>query len=193
MPRVASMSAAELVAAGKDEVRVLDLSRSLTFRTGHVPGALWTLRSCLADVVVDLPAGRPIAVMDGRADLLAALAVQDLHGLGCQDAVLLRGGLAAWRASGGRVDTGLDGMLTAMDDCYHLPADLIDDPEQSDRDYLAWEATLVEHLARDGMLTYRPTRHMIDDPEQSDRDYLAWEARAHADVPAGHMRASQNR
>jgi rhodanese-related sulfurtransferase len=157
MPGAASMSAADL-AALKDEATVLDLSHSQTFRAGHVPGARWALRSRLADFVADLPANRPVAVMDDRDDFLAALAVGDLQALGRPDAVVLRGALAGWRGAGGDTVTGLDGMLTAMDDCYHLPADLIDDPEQADRDYLAWEATLVAHVARDGLLDYRPLR-----------------------------------
>jgi hypothetical protein len=103
-----------------------------------------------------LPGDRAIAVLDDRADCLAAHAVRDLHGLERRDAVFVHGGIDAWRDAGGEVATGLDGLLTAMDDCYHLPPDLIDDPEQADRDYLAWEATLVAHVGRDGLLNYRP-------------------------------------
>jgi 3-mercaptopyruvate sulfurtransferase SseA len=112
----------------------------------------------LGEIVADLPANYPVAVMDDRDGFLAALAVRDLHALGRPDAVVLRGGLAGWHEAGGATASGLDGMLMAMDDCYHLPADLIDDPEQADRDYLAWEATLVAHIARDGLLDYRPLR-----------------------------------
>lgn len=138
------------------EVTILDLSHSLTFYRGHAAGALWTLRSRLAEVLVMIPEDRPIVAMDDRAGALAAYAVADLQGMGRDDAVVLTGGLAAWRAGGGTVATGLEGMLTAMDDCYHLPAELVDDPAQADRDYIAWEVTLVDQLERDGLLTFSP-------------------------------------
>jgi rhodanese-related sulfurtransferase len=155
LPDIASISPGELLDR-MDRFVVLDISHSLAFRAGHIAGAGWALRSRLGDIVADLARDRSIAVMDDRADRLAALAVADLHGLGRSDAVVLRGGLAAWHVAGGDMETGLDGMLTAMDDCYHLPVDMIDDPEQADRNYLAWEATLVAHVGRDGLLNFRP-------------------------------------
>lgn len=135
---------------------ILDLSHSLAFYRGHAAGALWTLRSRLGEALEDLPGDRPILVMDDRAEALAAYAVADLQRMGRDDAVVLTGGMAAWQAGGGAVEKGTDGMLTAMDDCYHLPVDLIDDPAQADSDYIAWEVTLVEQLQRDGLLTFRP-------------------------------------
>ena len=155
MPEVAAVAAADVMARANEFV-VLDLSHSLTFRASHIAGALWGLRSRLGELAAALPAGKTVAVTDDRDDLLAAFAVRDLAGLGRKDAVVLSGGLAAWRAAGGETAQGLDGMLVAMDDCYHLPADLLEDPAGADRDYLAWEATLVEHVARDGLLAYRP-------------------------------------
>jgi rhodanese-related sulfurtransferase len=149
------LDATEL-AAGRDGFEVLDLSHSLNYRAGHVPGARWATRPHLADMVDGLPADKRIAVTDDRRGELAALAVRDLARLGREDTAVLKGGLEAWRAAGGELAEGLDGVSVPMPDCYHLPADLIDDPAQADRDYLAWEGTLVEHVARDGLLDYRP-------------------------------------
>ncbi|MEM7124292.1 MAG: rhodanese-like domain-containing protein [Pseudomonadota bacterium] len=138
------------------DVTILDLSHSLTFFRGHAAGALWTLRSRLEEALKKLPDNRPIVVMDDRAGALAAYAVADLQRKGRDDASVLASGLDAWRAGGGAVASGLEGMLTAMDDCYHPPAELIDDPAQADRDYIAWEVTLVEQLERDGLLRFSP-------------------------------------
>ena len=149
---------AEDMQARRSDVTVLDLSHSLTFRAEHVSGARWAVRSKLPEIVGDLAADRPIVVMDDRGGCLAVLAARDLHALGREDAAVLTGGLEAWSALGGEVARGLDGMLHEMDDCYHLPADMVDDPEQADRDYLAWEGTLVEHVARDGLLNFRPLK-----------------------------------
>jgi len=155
MPEVPVVTPAEVMAHGGDTV-VLDLSHSLRFRAAHVPNAFWGLRSQIGEVASALPPDEAIAVMDDRDDLLAALAVSDLRKLGYSEAAVLQSGLAGWRAAGGATESGLDGMLSPMDDCYHLPADMLDDPAAADREYLAWEATLVDHVARDGLLAYRP-------------------------------------
>ncbi len=156
LPAMPAMTADELVAQRAD-IAVLDLSHGLTFRAGHVSGACWGLRSRLPEIVGNLAADKAIVVMDDRDGHLAALAVRDLNALGRKDAAVLSGGLPAWSASGDEVVSGLDGMHE-MDDCYHLPSDMVDDPEKADRDYLAWEATLVEHLSRDELLRYSPFR-----------------------------------
>ena len=154
-PMVAAVAVSDVLGR-EDEVTILDLSHSLTFYRGHATGALWTLRSRLAEALERIPEGRPIVAMDDRGGTLAAYAVADLQRMGRGDASVLTGGLDAWRACGGGVATGMEGMLTGMDDCYHLPVDLVDDPAQADRDYIAWEVTLVEQLERDGLLTFRP-------------------------------------
>lgn len=154
-PVMPGVDATDLVGR-KDAFSILDLSHSLRFYREHAAGALWTVRSRLAEALEEIPDNRPIVVMDDRAGALAAFAVADLRQMGRDDASVLTGGLAAWRAGGGAVESGQDGMLTAMDDCYHLPVDLIDDPAQADRDYIAWEVTLVEQLERDGLLTLEP-------------------------------------
>ncbi len=154
-PSMPGVTASDVVGR-QDDVTILDLSHSLTFYRGHASGATWTLRSRLDEALPELPENRPLVVMDDCAGALAAYAVADLQRMGRKDAAVLTGGLDAWRSSGGAVEAGPQGMLTAMDDSYHLPVDLIDDPAQADRDYIAWEVTLVEQLERDGLLKLQP-------------------------------------
>jgi rhodanese-related sulfurtransferase len=144
IPRVAP----DAVQAGA--VAVVDLARSLAFRAGHIPGAVWGVRTRLAAVLPRLPAGRPVAVAAPSVDL-AALGAAELHALGVAEVAVLEGGTAAWQAAGFPLESGrTDPPDTACIDAYLRPYDRNNWVEDAMRAYLAWEIALVHAVERDG-------------------------------------------
>lgn len=144
---------AELHAA-LDAVTVLDVSASPAYRSGHVPGAHFVIRSRLAGT--DLPGTGPIAVTstDGVS---AAFAAADLAALTNREVWWLDGGFAAWRSAGLPVESGTERWLSAPDDIvasgWREP-----DPQRrraAFRRYLDWELGLVAELAVDDTVPFR--------------------------------------
>ncbi len=132
IPRVAP----DAVRAGA--VAVVDLARSLAFRAGHIPGAVWGVRTRLDAVLPRLPAGRPVAVAAASPDL-AALGAAELRALGVAEVAVLEGGTAAWQAAG-----------FPLEYAYLRPYDRNSGVEDAMRAYLAWEIDLVHAVERDG-------------------------------------------
>ena len=153
-PDIGAVPAIGADALGRPDVVLLDLSSGPAFVRDHGKGALWALRSRLPDLLPRLPQGR-LAVMDDAGDALAALAVAELAAMGRGDACLLRGGLASLQGAGWPIETGTQGMLHGMDDACFLPADMVEDPMAEAAAYLAWQSTLAQEVAEDGLLVFR--------------------------------------
>ena len=135
---------------------ILDLSDSLTYRRGHIPGAWWALRSRLDEAL--LPDDARI-VLYADDDRMAHLAATTLSGLEIEDDfVVLAGGLEAWRAAGKPVEPD-DGRMTLAttepNDVWYKPYDTDEEVRAKMEEYLVWEVALVEQIARDGTVSFR--------------------------------------
>ncbi len=135
---------------------ILDLSDSLTYRRGHIPGAWWGLRSRLDEAL--LPDDARI-VLYADDDRMAHLAATTLSGLEIEDDfVVLAGGLEAWRAAGKPVEPD-DGRMTLAttepNDVWYKPYDTDEEVRAKMEEYLVWEVALVEQMARDGTVSFR--------------------------------------
>ena len=149
---------ARLLDAG-DGTAVVDLARSIDFRDGHIPGALWGIRARLDRLAPKLAAARHVVVTcpDGT---LAALAVAELRGLTRAEIRVLQGGTAAWRAAGRPLAKDRsDPPDTACADCYLRPYDRNSGVEEAMKAYLAWEIDLVHDIVRDGTVHFGPAAH----------------------------------
>lgn len=134
--------------------RVVELSRSIDFRAGHIPGALWGVRTRLGLLADRLRADAPrMVVVAAPEEALARLAVPELRGLlpdGAEVAVLA-GGTGAWRAAGLSLAADrLDPPDEACVDWYLRPYDRNSGQEEAMREYLSWEVDLIQEVARDG-------------------------------------------
>ena len=78
---------------------IVDLARSLEFRDGHIPGAIWGVRSRLAALRPKLTAATHI-VLTSPDGLLARLAVSEAKNLSAAQVHVLEGGTEAWHAYG---------------------------------------------------------------------------------------------
>lgn len=130
--------------------QVLDLARSTEYRAGHIPGAIWGVRTRLAALGPKLAADRAV-VLTANDPLLAKLAVPEVKALVNAPVKLLTGGNAAWKQAGFPLEA--DKRVPADAECidvYLRPYDRNDGVEEAMREYLSWEIDLVNEVARDG-------------------------------------------
>ncbi|MBV1829849.1 rhodanese-related sulfurtransferase [Komagataeibacter sp. AV436] len=127
---------------------VIDLAPSPTFRRGHVPGAVFAIRSDLPAQAWEKGAGIVLTCPDG---LGARIAAPDLHKQGVPVRVLA-GGTRSWHDAGLPLETGLDEnrALSRADDVYKRPYEGTDNATAAMQAYLDWEFGLVAQLERDG-------------------------------------------
>jgi rhodanese-related sulfurtransferase len=131
--------------------RVVDLARSIAFREGHIPGALWGVRTRLDALAPRLPETGLVAVTSPDGNRMAALAVEELADLTAARVGVLEGGVAAWAAAGlPLVADRTDPPDEACIDAYLRPYDRNSGVEEAMVAYLSWEIDLVKEIARDG-------------------------------------------
>ena len=133
---------------------VVDLGRSVDYRDGHVPGALWGIRTRLSALSARLTAATQVVVTSPDAKL-AGLAVAELRGLTGGEIRVLEGGTAAWKAAGGKLEK--DRAVPADGDCvdfYLRPYDRNSGVEAAMQEYLSWEIDLVHEIVRDGTVRF---------------------------------------
>ena len=153
------LSALELdaVLASGEAVAVIDLASSLEYRSGHVPGANWTIRARLAEDHIFIPAVGLIVLTSPDGDL-AHLAAPEVERLRPQTIVrVLDGGTNAWASASLAMESGETNLLSRTDDVWYKPYDT-NDPEAIRRrmqEYLDWEVGLVQQIERDGLARFR--------------------------------------
>jgi rhodanese-related sulfurtransferase len=149
--KVPALAAPELAARLADgAVQVIELSRSIDFRAGHIPGALWGVRTRLAALAPRLAADRPV-VLAAPEEALAKLAVAEVRDLVRAPVRILAGGTRAWKEAGLPLRTDrTDPPDEACIDFYLRAYDRNSGVEEAMRAYLSWEVALVREVERDG-------------------------------------------
>lgn len=149
--RVPHVTPAELAAlAGEGAAQVIDLARSIDFRDGHIPGAIWGIRTRLAKLAGQLSGDRQVVVA-APEEAQARLAAQELLGFAKAPVKVLSGGTAAWKAAG--FPLAADRRDPPDADCadvYLRPYDRNDGIEAAMKEYLSWEIDLVHEVEKDG-------------------------------------------
>jgi len=133
---------------------VIDLARSLDYRDGHIPGALWGVRTRLAPLKPQIAAARHV-VLTSPDGMLARLAVQEVKELTNGEVRVLDGGTDAWHAFGRPL---VKDRTTPPDeaciDFYLRPYDRNTGVEEAMNAYLSWEIDLVHEIKRDGTVRF---------------------------------------
>lgn len=133
---------------------VLDLARSVEFRDGHIPGAVWGVRSRLDGLRPQLATAAHV-VITSPDGMLARLAVPEAKALTTADVRVLEGGTEAWHAFGRPLVK--DRAVPPDEDCidfYLRPYDRNSGVEEAMNAYLSWEINLVHEIERDGTVTF---------------------------------------
>ena len=130
---------------------VIDLARSIDFRAGHVPDAVWGVRTRLDALRDRLAAAREVVVTSPDG-VLAQWALDELRGLTAGRVQALRGGTRAWRGTlaADRTDPADEACI----DFYLRPYDRNSGVEAAMHAYLSWEIDLVHEIERDGTVAF---------------------------------------
>jgi rhodanese-related sulfurtransferase len=142
--------AAAKVRAGEGTL-IVDLARSLEFREGHIPGAVWGVRSRLDRLRSMLAAARRV-VLTSPDGVLARLAFAEAAALTSAEVVALEGGTAAWRG-----ELAADRTVPPDEECvdvYLRPYDRNSGVAEAMQAYLSWEIGLVREIERDGTVAF---------------------------------------
>ena len=149
---VPTITAEQLAPA--EGVLVIDLARSVEFRDGHIPGAVWGIRSRLAALKQRLARASAV-VLTSPDGVLAWRAVPEVQELTSAPVHVLEGGTAAWVGEGYRLDRDRTHPPdAACVDVYLRPYDRNSGVQEAMRAYLAWEIDLVHEIARDGTVRF---------------------------------------
>ena len=133
---------------------VVDLARSIDFRDGHIPGALWGVRGRLDGLRGQLAAAG-LVVLTSPDGSLARLAVAEVTALTPAPVRVLQDGTAAWvRAGHGLAPSRTMPPDAACIDFYLRPYDRNTGIEAAMRAYLSWEVDLVGEIERDGTVAF---------------------------------------
>jgi len=138
----------------RDGLLVVDLGRGIDFRAGHIPGAVWGIRSRLAPLRPILARAREVVATSPDA-VLARLAVPELQALTAAPVRVLRGGTEVWRAAGYTLEANrANPPDEACIDAWLRPYDRTTGVEEAMRAYLAWEVDLPRQIERDGSIVF---------------------------------------
>ena len=152
-PPAPTISAATLSAWAPGTV-LIDLARSIDFRAGHIPHAIWGVRSRLAPLVAKLASARRI-VLTSPDGALARFAFDEVRAMTKAEVLVLDGGTAGWRAAGHPVQANrADPPDDACIDFYLRAYDRNSGVEEAMNAYLSWEIDLVNEIKRDGTVAF---------------------------------------
>ncbi|HEY8288425.1 MAG TPA: rhodanese-like domain-containing protein [Acetobacteraceae bacterium] len=153
VPTIDVTSLLHLLDSGEGTV-VIDLARSIDYREGHIPGAVWGVRTRLASLRPQIAAARHV-VLTSPDGMLARLAVPEVKGLTAGEVRVLDGGTDAWHAFGRPL---VKDRTTPPDeaciDFYLRPYDRNSGIEEAMNAYLSWEIDLVHEIRRDGTVKF---------------------------------------
>ena len=133
---------------------VIDLARSIDFREGHIPGALWGVRTRLGALKPQL-AGAKHVVVTSPDGIAARLAVEEVKGLCDATVRVLEGGTDAWHAFGRPlVKDRTSPPDEACIDSYLRAYDRNSGVEEAMQAYLTWEIELANQIRRDDTVAF---------------------------------------
>jgi rhodanese-related sulfurtransferase len=137
-----------------DNTVVVDLARSIDFRDGHIPGALWGVRTRLAALAPQLANARHVVIASPDG-VVARLAVDEVKGLTRGGVKVLEGGTDAWRAFGRpMVKDRTTPPDEACIDSYLRAYDRNSGVEEAMNAYLTWEIELANQIRRDDTVAF---------------------------------------
>lgn len=151
VPAAASVDAAALDTPG---TVVIDLARSIDFRDGHIPGAIWGVRGRLGRLRSALE-GSSQVIIASPDGVLAAYAVAEVQAIAPAPVRALAGGTDAWKQAARPLDR--DRTVPSDAECidfYLRPYDRNSGVEEAMQAYLSWEIDLVHEIERDGTVRF---------------------------------------
>jgi rhodanese-related sulfurtransferase len=133
---------------------VIDLARSIDFREGHIPGALWGVRARLRTLAPQLAEAKHV-VITSPDGVVARLASDETKALTQGEVRVLEGGTDAWHAFGRPlVKDRTNPPDEACIDVYLRAYDRNSGVEDAMKAYLTWEIELANQIRRDDTVAF---------------------------------------
>ena len=156
-PEVKKMSVEKLAELQTGDVAVIDLSLSNAYKSGHIPGAWFAIRSELAEACKAIGTHEAYVLTD-QLGILATFAAAELEQLVTAPVYVLEGGNAAWKQAGKTLEKGASQMASEPIDRFQRPYESTDSEVDVTFDhekinaYIAWlsGSDLLAQLANDG-------------------------------------------
>ena len=157
-PAVLGLSRSEVAMVGPAALRdmlesgtafVADLAYSKNYKRGHIPGAVFAMRSQLADLLRSLQPDQTLVLTSPDGDQ-ACVAAAELIKEGATAVFCLEGGKQAWIAAGWAMETGDNPSTQNAIDVWLPARERGGDPAESMQAYIAWEVELLNQMAVDG-------------------------------------------
>jgi rhodanese-related sulfurtransferase len=156
LPRVPSISPADLNKLLQDrQATVVDVSRSIAYKAGHIPGAWFAIRARLKNSLSRIALADSV-VFTSEDSAIAAFAASDVATHLSRRILMLDGGNKAWIAAGLPIERGLSSLADQPEDAFWRPYELDAAPSSEMAKYLSWEQGLLEQIERDGSARFRP-------------------------------------
>lgn len=144
---------AEQLAADAAAWTIVDLTRSPSYKAGHIPGAHFVLASRFANDLAKLP-GSSAIVLTSDDGAEAAFALADARAATPREVRVLSGGTRAWTAAGHALETERQSRISPADDVYKRPYEGTDNAAEAMQAYIDWELQLVAQLANDSVSNF---------------------------------------
>lgn len=142
------------VELGQMDALVIDVQQSVRFRDGHIPGAVWGVRTRL-DLLKHRMDLATMVVLTSPDGTQAARAVEEVRALTRSPVGVLLGGTASWCDAGLALESD---RRTPQDDAcvdfYLRPYDRNDGIEAAMEAYLSWEIDLAGEIKKDGTVHF---------------------------------------
>ena len=138
----------------RDEATVIDLSLSRDYRSAHIPGAWFAIRSRLASALAKIPP-RGTLVLTSEDGVLAGLAAPEARApLSIAPVRYLAGGNAAWQAAGHPLTADDPRMADEAGRCVAQALRAAERHDQGDGRVSGLGSRLVARIARDGTTNF---------------------------------------
>ncbi len=140
----------------RNAATVIDVSLSRNYLGGHIPDAWFAIRTRLERALKNISIA-PTLVLTSEDGVLAELAVAEAGSLIERRVCFLKGGNAAWQASGQPFST-VPHLADEPLDQWRKPYERSGDVKTAMAEYLAWEVDLLPRIKRDGTLQFERFR-----------------------------------
>ncbi|MFW8565315.1 rhodanese-like domain-containing protein [Orrella sp. 11846] len=147
LPALSELDMEGLKSLLQENVPVLDIRLSLTYRDGHIAGAHWTTRPILTQTLKDLGSSVDRVVLHANDLRVAQLLAMELQAQGIQCAGVFLGSLGSLQEAGVSTESTPD--MPADDACIDylfFVHDRHDGNKEAARQYLKWETGLIAQL-----------------------------------------------
>ena len=133
-----------------DNILLIDIGSSVTYKEGHIPGSLWVPRSRISLAKKHNASPASVVIISEREPLAQYALADAMEVWPGANVVMLSGGSGAWTESGYPTESGMNDALCAADDVWYKPYEDTEADPAAMQAYFDWEYELVTKIKRDG-------------------------------------------